>query len=214
MNYVDAHTHTFSKEKNVLSIVNKYPTSKDFSSPFSIGIHPWFINQDNLEQEILFVEEKLNDKNCLAIGECGLDTLIDVDLRFQKEVFVRQIQLSEKYKKPLIIHCVKAHQEIIEFKKTLRPKQVWVLHGFNKSLQLAESCIKNELILSFGKAIINKNKLAEVFKKLPLKTILLETDTDNVSIFEVYKIASEIKNIEVVKLQKQLEQNFKNIFIK
>ncbi|SHM97356.1 TatD family hydrolase [Polaribacter sp. KT 15] len=213
MNYFDAHTHTFSKEENVLSIVNKYPVSENFSHPFSIGIHPWFIKVKTLNTQFKVLEEKIQHKNCLAIGECGLDKLTEVDFQTQKEVFVKQIQLSEKYKKPLIIHCVKAHQEIIELKKTLKPKQVWVFHGFNKSLQLAESCLKNGIILSFGKAIINRNKIAEVFKKLPLNAILLETDNDDVTIFDVYKKASEIKNIEVTELQKQVEQNFKNIFI-
>lgn len=117
MNYFDAHTHTFSKEENVLSVVNKYPVSENFSHRFSIGIHPWFIKVKTLNTQFTVLEEKIQHKNCLAIGECGLDKLTEVDFQTQKEVFVTQIQLSEKYKKPLIIHCVKAHQEIIELKK-------------------------------------------------------------------------------------------------
>lgn len=54
MNYFDAHTHTFSKEENVLSIVNKYPVSENFSHPFSIGIHPWFIKVKHLIHNLRF----------------------------------------------------------------------------------------------------------------------------------------------------------------
>jgi TatD DNase family protein len=79
----------------------------------------------------LIIEEKLKDENCFALGECGLDKITASDFELQKVVFKKQIQLSEKHQKPLIIHCVKAHQELIEIKKELKPKQVWIFHGFN-----------------------------------------------------------------------------------
>ena len=49
-------------------------------------------------------EEKLKAEKCFALGECGLDKITASDFELQKEVFKKQIQLSEKYKKPLIIH--------------------------------------------------------------------------------------------------------------
>jgi TatD DNase family protein len=140
--------------------------------------------------------------------------LIAVDFELQKEVFKKQIQLSEKYKKPLIIHCVKAHQEIIEIKKEVNPEQVWILHGFNKKKQLAESLLKNGIILSFGSAIIENKKLQEVFLELPISSILLETDDSELEIQEIYQKASEIKNSSLTDLQAAIYQNFKRIFIK
>ncbi|SDR68710.1 TatD DNase family protein [Polaribacter sp. KT25b] len=209
MDFIDVHTHTFSSDKNVFSIVNTYPNSLNFSQPFSMGIHPWFINIDKIEEEILLLESKLQDKNCVALGECGLDKLIDVDFELQKKVFKKQILLSEKYKKPLIIHCVKAYQEIIEIKKEIQPNQTWVLHGFNKSKQLAESFIKNGILLSFGAAIIKSKKLQEVFLEIPISTILLETDDSKLEIQEIYQKASEIKNIHLKDLQEAIHQNLK-----
>jgi TatD DNase family protein len=214
MYFFDVHTHTFSKDKNVFSIVNTYPNSSSFTQPFSIGIHPWFLKKDKIEEELVLVENKLQNKNCFALGECGLDTLIAVDFELQKEVFQKQFQLSEKYKKPLIIHCVKAHQEIIEIKKEVNPKQVWILHGFNKKKQLAESLLKNGIILSFGSAIIENKKLQEVFLELPISSILLETDASELEIQEIYQKASEIKNSSLTDLQLAIYQNFKRIFIK
>jgi TatD DNase family protein len=214
MYFFDVHTHTFSKDKNVFSIVNTYPNSSSFTQPFSIGIHPWFLKKDKIEEELVLVENKLQNKNCFALGECGLDTLIAVDFELQKEVFQKQFQLSEKYKKPLIIHCVKAHQEIIEIKKEVNPKQVWILHGFNKNKQLAESLLKNGIILSFGSEIIKNKKLQEVFIELPVSSILLETDASELEIQEIYQKASEIKNSSLTDLQLAIYQNFKRIFIK
>lgn len=208
MLFFDAHTHRFSSYEKVFSIENKYPNSNDFSTPFSIGIHPWFIKKDALEEEFLMVEKKLHHQNCFAIGECGLDKLIKVDFELQKEVFKKHIYLSEKYQKPMIIHCVKAYQEIIELKKELKPKQTWILHGFNKNKQLAESFIKNGMMLSFGSAMIKNKKLQEVFLGIPISSILFETDDSELEIQAIYQKASEIKSIEVVKLQQKIIENF------
>jgi TatD DNase family protein len=214
MDFFDVHTHTFSSDKNVFSIVNTYPNSLSFTQAFSSGIHPWFLKKNKIEEELVLLENKLQNKNCFALGECGLDKLIAVDFELQKEVFKKQIQLSEKYKKPLIIHCVKAHQEIIEINKEVNPKQVWILHGFNKNKQLAESLLKNGIILSFGSGIIKNKKLQEVFLELPISSILLETDASELEIQEIYQKASEIKNSSLTDLQVAIYQNFKRIFIK
>lgn len=214
MDFIDVHTHTFSSDKKVFSIVNTYPNSVNFSQPFSIGMHPWFINSDKIEEEILLLESKLQYKNCVALGECGLDKRIDVDFELQKAIFKKQILISEKYKKPLIIHCVKAYQEIIEIKKEMQPNQTWVLHGFNKSKQVAESCIKNGILLSFGAAMIKNKKLQDVFLEIPISSILLETDNSKLEIQAIYQKVSAIKNIHLKDLQEAIHQNFKKIFIK
>ncbi|WP_299012696.1 TatD family hydrolase [uncultured Polaribacter sp.] len=214
MDFFDVHTHKKSATENVFSIENKYPNSSDFTKPFSIGIHPWFINELIIEEDLKFLEQKLSYKNCLAIGECGLDKLTKTDFNLQKRTFRKQIQLSEKYQKPLIIHCVKSFQEIIAFKKELKPKQVWIVHGFNKNLQLAQSLLKNNIILSFGKAIINNKKLEEVFKAMPITSILFETDNCQIDIQEIYGQASAIKKITLIKLQEHIKQNFNTIFSK
>ena len=214
MFFFDAHTHKRSSSKNIFSIENKYPNDIDFTKPFSIGIHPWFIKPENVTKELLIIEEKLKDKNCLALGECGLDKITATDLELQKEVFKKQIQLSEKYQKPLIIHCVKAHQDILEIKKDLKPKQIWIFHGFNKNYQVAESLLKNGIILSFGMAIIKSKKLQEVVSKIEISSILLETDDTNIDIKEVYQKISELKKITVEELQQKIKQNFKSIFKK
>ena len=212
MTFFDVHTHTISLDENVFSILNTYPNTTDFSQPFSIGIHPWFINKENLENELLVVEQKLQERNCFALGECGLDKITKTDFELQNLAFRKQVLLSEKYKKPLIIHCVKAHQEIIELKKTLKPTQTWVLHGFNKNLQVAESLLKNDIVLSFGTAIINNKKLQEVFLAISLDKILIETDDSEVTIQEIYQKIATIKSIEVKELQQKIKQNFKRIF--
>ena len=212
MTFFDVHTHTISSDENVFSVLNTYPNSTDFSQPFSIGMHPWFINKENFESEFLIVEEKLQLQNCFAIGECGLDKIVNTDFELQKTVFKHQVILSEKYKKPVIIHCVKAFQEIIELRKSLKPNQIWVLHGFNKNGQVAHSLLNNGFILSIGSAIINNKKLQEVVLNISLDDFLIETDDSEIRIQDIYQKIADIKNIEVEELQTKIAQNFKRIF--
>jgi TatD DNase family protein len=214
MIFFDVHTHTKSATESVFSIANKYPADTAFKKPFSIGIHPWYLKPLNAEKELLIIEEKLQYKNCLALGECGLDTVTETDFELQKIVFRKQLQLSEKYKKPVIIHCVKAFQEIIEIKKQIKPTQTWILHGFHKNLQVAESLLKNGFIMSFGAAIIHSKKLQKIVSEIPLASILLETDASAVCIQDIYKSVAALKNMEVEMLQQKIEQNFKSIFKK
>ena len=212
MDYFDVHTHTISSDKNVVSILNSDPNSTDFRKPFSIGIHPWFINVEKMEAALLMVEEKLKQENCFALGECGLDKITKADFEVQKYVFRKQILVSEKCQKPLLIHCVKAYPEIINLKKEIKPRQNWIIHGFNKNLQVAQSLLKNGIILSFGAAIINNKKLQEVVLEIPLGNILVETDDADIEIQEIYQKIALIRNIKIEELQEIIAQNFKRIF--
>lgn len=214
MDFIDIHTHKKQLSENVFSVANKYPVSLDFTSPFSIGIHPWFINKNKIEAELLILAKKLQHKNCVALGECGLDKVIKTDFELQKTVFKKQIQLSEKYQKPLIIHCVKAYQDIVELKKELKPTQVWLVHGFNKNWQVAQSLLKNGILLSFGTAIINHKKLQEVVAKVPLEKLFLETDDKDDAIVEVYVKVAKLKGVPLEILQQKIQENFKQLFLK
>ena len=120
MKFVNLHTHFSKNPSNTIEIINQYP--QDFQegfSTYSIGIHPWYINEERLESDLKIIEEKLLSKNCLALGECGLDKRIEIDIELQKLVFEKQIALAEKHQKPLVLHMVAAFQELIEIKNRL-----------------------------------------------------------------------------------------------
>ena len=212
MQFIDIHTHTSSTQKDVFLIENKYPNSTDFSKPFSIGIHPWYISKDTLQNDLKIVEEQLNSDNCYALGECGLDRITEIDFSLQLEVFKQQIQLSEKYNKPIIIHCVKAFQEIIQLKKEIKPKQPWIVHGFNKNHQIALDLIQHKICISFGESLLKNERLQETFSKLPLDFLFLETDTSEAPIENIYNIASELRKTEKQEIINTVKQNFSRIF--
>ena len=121
MKYFNLHTHQFSNQPDVMELVNQYPQEFDASIPFySIGIHPLYINEKRLESDYQIVEEKLALPECLALGECGLDKRSETPFEVQQSVFERQLDLAEKHRKPVVIHCVAAFQELIEIKKRLK----------------------------------------------------------------------------------------------
>ncbi len=208
--FYNLHTHKSTNQENVLEIVNQYPIEFDASvCYFSIGIHPWYIDVDNVENHLAIIEEKLQLENCLALGECGLDKRIEMDLDIQIEVFEKQLILAKKHKKPVILHCVSAYQEVIEIKKRLKIDVPMVIHGFSKNEQVAKSLLDNGFYLSFGKYLLRNPELAAVFEQVPNHQFLLETDMVEETIFDVYEKASSIKKIN---LESTVESNFKSIF--
>lgn len=204
------HTHQYKNLAEVTEIVNQYPQEFDETVPYySIGIHPWYINTESLDMDLKIIEDKLQQPNCLALGECGLDKRIETSLEIQTQVFEKQLLLAKKYKKPVILHCVSAYQEVIAIKKRLQIDTPMIIHGFSKNSQVAQSLLENGFYLSFGKYLLRNPELASVFEKVPNDKFFLETDTIEETIFEVYEKASAIKKIAI---ENQVEINFNTVF--
>lgn len=213
MQYFNLHTHKFTNNPNVLELVNQYPWEFDDSIPqYSIGIHPWYIDENRLENDLKIIEEKLQLQECLALGECGLDKRIDIPMEMQIKVFELQIALAEKYKKPLVLHLVAAYQELIEIKNRLQVSVPIILHGFSKNEQVAKQLIDNGCYLSFGKYLLRNPELKNVFQSVPNDKFFLETDTIDETLEEVYQLASEYKNCSLEDIQALTTVNFNKVF--
>lgn len=213
MEYFNFHTHQFTNQSNVVELVNQYP--KDFDetiSLYSIGIHPWYIDENRIDEDLRIIEEKLQTPNCLAIGECGLDKRIEVPFDLQISVFEKQLELAEKFKKPVVIHCVAAFQEVMAIKKKMKIGVPMIIHGFSKNNQLAEQLIAAGFYLSFGKYLLKNPDLKTVFQNVPNDRFFLETDTIEESIQQVYELASEYKGLNLKELQGVILSNYKRLF--
>ena len=213
MKFYNLHTHKFTNNPDIFELVNQYPWEFDESIPYySIGIHPWYINENRLATDLKIIEEKLQLSECLALGECGLDKRIEVPMALQIEVFEKQIALAEKYQKPLVLHLVAAFDELIEIKKRLKISVPIVIHGFSKSEQLAKQLIDNGFYLSFGKYLLRNKEMETVFKSIPNDKFFLETDTIEETLEEVYQKAALCKTISVEELQEIVEKNWEKVF--
>lgn len=202
----NAHTHFQNGSSE--AIVNAEGLS-DIPQFFSIGIHPWNASQTQLN----LVNEKAQLPNCLAIGEIGLDKLNGPDLTIQTASFKSQIELSEKLELPVIIHCVKAWNELLKIKRVINPKQIWIYHGFAKA-NLTKEVLKEGLMISIGAEILKSETLQKALLSIPNDRLLLETDDQSIEIEEIYTQISKLKNIPLARLKKQIEDNFKRVFTK
>ena len=102
--FIDVHTHNKLPIKNSIYNVTLGIDDTDRKGWFSMGIHPWDLKDFESSISILHLDLKKNNPNFIFIGECGLDKVIDADFELQRKVFLLQVELSEKYMKPLIIH--------------------------------------------------------------------------------------------------------------
>lgn len=213
MKFFNLHTHKFTNNSEVLELVNQYPWEFDAAIPnYSIGIHPWYIDENRLESDLKTIDEKLQFEECLALGECGLDKRIEVPMQLQIEVFEKQIALAEKHQKPLVLHLVAAFQELIEIKNRLKISVPIIIHGFSKNEQVANELIKNGFYLSFGKYLLRNPELESVFKSVPNDKFFLETDTIDESLEEVYQLAAKYKSIKIEDVIEIVNSNFKTVF--
>ncbi len=213
MQFYNLHTHKFTDNSNIVELVNQYPWEFDAGIPnYSIGIHPWHIDENRLASDLKIIEEKLALPECLALGECGLDKRIEVPFALQIKVFEKQIALAEKYQKPLVLHLVAAFQELIEIKNRLQISVPIIIHGFSKNEQIAKQLIDNGFYLSFGKYLLRNPELELVFKSIPNDKFFLETDTVNEAIVDVYELAAKYKNITMEDLIEMVNSNFTTVF--
>lgn len=213
MEFINLHTHSYSKNESFLEVVNQYPWEFDESIPqYSIGIHPWYIDDNRLKSDLKSIEEKLQLEECLALGECGLDKRIEIPFQKQTEVFQQQIEVVQKITKPIILHCVASFQEVIAIKKEMNVENPMIIHGFSKNEQVAKSLLDNGFYLSFGKYLLRNPELASVFNYVPKDRFFLETDTIEETIIDVYQKASDIKNIKIEDLKEIVKANFNKVF--
>ena len=124
---------------------------------------------------------------------------------------MQQLLWANEINKPLIIHCVRAYDEILLLLKKHQNKVPVIFHGFNKKLDTAQRIIQAGHWLSFGSAL-QHFRTREVFEQLPLNYIFLETDDGNLDIRSVYQLAASIRNITEEQLSLQLHQNVKTVF--
>lgn len=213
MKYYNLHTHTFTNNPKVVELVNQYPWEFDNTIPqYSIGIHPWHIDENRLKQDLKTIEEKLALPECLALGECGLDKRIEIPIALQLEVFEHQIVLAEKFKKPLLLHLVAAYDELIALNKRLKISVPVVLHGFSKNEQVAKQLLDNGFYLSFGKYLLRNPELKTVFQSIPNDRFFLETDMIEETLEEVYVLAANYKGIDLEEMKTIVATNWKNVF--
>ncbi len=204
---IDIHTHQriSSEYFSVLNLHRNFEFLQD-KGPVSVGLHPWYLDASTLAGQIAVLRQFASDPRVLFVGECGLDELCETEFSLQLRAFELQIDLANDLQKPLIIHCLRAHNEVLKLLKENGSKVPVVFHGYNKNREIAESILQQGHYLSFGADLL-KERMAPVFLSIPIDRIFVESDDKEISIPDLYAHAAALKNISILQLEEQITTN-------
>ncbi len=201
MVYIDFHTHL--------------PTAEGVISPRSFGIHPWNAGE---EPSATFDEfERRHHEEFDAadiIGECGLDKVCDTPWDDQLRIFEWHLLIAREMGKPVVVHCVRAYNELILLSRQFRQVSMAV-HGFTGNSTLAGQLTREGIALSFGAALLDsaRRKVHETLRTLPCP-FLLETDTSDCGIADIYEAAAEIRKTSVEELGETIKTAYNTLMRK
>ena len=204
-NMIDSHCHindkTFSKrekeyieEANKVGVINFLVVGCDLAmskkaveiaSSFkccyaAIGIHP-SDSKNAGKDDLNEIEKMLPNNKIIAIGEIGLDYYWDKEENIkknQKEYFIKQIELANKYDLPISIHCRDAYEDCLNILKKHHVNKGGVMHCYSGSVEMMREFVKLGFYIGVGGTVTFKNavKIKEVVQNVPSNMFLLETD--------------------------------------
>lgn len=149
----------------------------------ALGLHPVFLDQHK-DEHLTKLDHMLNNNQVLAVGEIGLDFFIKtLDKEKQTYFFEQQLFLAKKHDLPVILHTRKSHDATLKLLKTTALKG-GIAHAFNGSLQQAHHYINLGFKLGFGGMLTfeRSRKLRQLAQQLPLDSIVLETDSPDMTV--------------------------------
>lgn len=208
---VNIHTHT--KSPIGISVVNHFIQDVNadlvFDGPVSVGLHPWHVNKVKLDDALSSLDAICSNSKVIAIGECGIDRAISVNIEKQTEVFLAQNEVAIRHELPLIIHSVRSYSDLLSLLKKGYNKTPWVIHGFSGNFQIAKRMVDFGAFISLGNSLLKDfSKTNETLIKTPLQRIFLETDESDTGIEKIYEKAGQIKGINPSEFVSQIYQNF------
>lgn len=215
--YIDIHTHDSKPGKGIFAVENimaheNLQPETISAKAFTAGIHPWHLNENNREELLEYVRNIAGSPNLIALGEAGFDRLRGPSLELQESTFEEQVKMAGWKHKPLIIHCVRAWDELLAVHKNLKPEKPWLVHGFRGKKELANQLISRGMYLSFWFDFVLRPESADLLRFLPKNRIFLETDGADVDIRKIYKKVADDLALNVDELKTIILNNFNFLF--
>lgn len=193
---VDFHTHLL-------------PTAEGSIVPRSFGIHPWqsaSFSESDMPQILSALSDGCSQPSITMVGECGLDKLRGASFDFQVSLFQLHLQVAETVGKPVVVHCVRAMEQLVALRRQRQWQRTWVVHGFTGSSQQALQLDRIGIGCSFGAAILNPqhHKAIAALQQLGKDRLFLETDDSGLSIADIYVAAAYWLEITVEELEEAI----------
>ena len=233
---------TRAKKNNITSILSintkieefkeHYDLIKQYQSIYiSSGVHPEHINNNNIPTTKKLTSLCTYDR-VIGIGETGLDFYYSTEHKdSQYRAFEKHIECSYEKKLPLIIHQRNSENEIIDLLQNYQKEKPLniVFHCFTGTSKLRNFCLDNNFYISLSGIVTfkNANDLRNVIKSIPLKSILIETDSPFLSpapyrgktnepsyVYYIGKYLANFYNVETEEFEKITDRNFYQLFSK
>lgn len=217
MSLINFHTHLTSQKEGEVRIVSlnvDEAESIESLSMVTVGIHPWQTDSSNMDGLLAKFHALIKNPKVIGIGEVGLDRLRGGSLTLQAKYLREQALAATSVSKPVIIHCVRAWNELIETLSAPELKQLTkAIHGFRGKADLARQLVDRNYYLSFGSILVDPSpELAESLTVIPKNRLFFETDTSEMPIEEIYAAAADILDTSVDELSLQIENNLNAFF--
>ena len=165
--------YDLESSKLAIKIASEYPFIYA-----AIGLHPDKAN-DEYENDLVELEKLINTK-VVAIGEIGLDYHYEgYSKERQKDLFIKQIKIANKYNLPIVIHSRDACNDTLTvLKENKKYYEKGIMHCYAYSYESYIEFAKLGFVFAFGGVVTYKNaRLSkEVAEKINLDKIVLETD--------------------------------------
>lgn len=169
------------------------------------GIHPWDAGKKDVASIVAALE------GVQAVGEIGLDFLRGPAREAQLAAFRAQLSMARERGLPVVLHCVKAFEEVMRCLAACEPRAV-IFHGFIGSPEQARQALAKGYYLSFGERTFRSPKTLEALRRTPLRQLFLETDESPTPICTVYARTAEALGTGVEELQRATTENYERIF--
>ena len=201
---------------------------------YAVGLHPWFVADFSVDHGDAYLSvlktvicRSADDKKCIAIGEAGLDALVDCPLSMQLEVLALQLQLAQRLELPIILHQRKAYPQLLKLLKKYPLSKGGVVHAFSGSLQQAQELWALGFYLGVGGVITyaRAKKTRAAIAAMPLASLVLETDAPDMPLegmqgqanspVNLPLIAAElalIKGVDIAEVKAQTLLNTQRLF--
>lgn len=206
-----------------LEVLSAWPTIR-----LAAGFGPWSAQGElPLEKLLDSAREQWRTVPLDAIGEAGLDFYWNYGtVERQKELFIRQIEISQELKLPLIIHSRDADQAMIDILKGFNFPYGGILHCFSSSASLAEAGLDSNLAISFAGSLTYKKNdaLQTIAREIPIESLLVETDSPYMApqpvrgtlntplqIIHTYRFLAKLRQMELPLLIEHVRANFERL---
>ena len=192
----------------------------------ALGLHPAFLQHHQLS-DTHKLEQLIDQEKPIAVGEIGLDYYLkELDKTQQKSLFEAQLNIARHEHLPVLLHVRKAHDDVISILRRIRVTG-GIVHAFNGSFQQAKQYINLGFKFGFGGALTYQRatRLRTLAEKLPLDSIVLETDAPDMVINSHYgernspeylrdcfNTLAEIRQEERSEIENKITNNVNSVF--